>query len=128
VILETRLIDYFEANPDAKVDPKKVAVEGVSRYGKAALVTGGGSGIGRAVVDRYIEEGARVCVMDVSADRLAELGDGGIAAHDEVAASGAGAAACGSAGSSRASGTRGCPKRRALRNRAASSSRAARWA
>ena len=34
-----RLIDYFEANPDAKVDAKKVAIEGVSRYGKAALVT-----------------------------------------------------------------------------------------
>ncbi len=34
-----KLIDYFEANPDAKVDPKKVGIEGVSRYGKAALVT-----------------------------------------------------------------------------------------
>ncbi len=36
----SRLIDYFEANPDAKVDATKVAIEGVSRYGKAALVTG----------------------------------------------------------------------------------------
>jgi lysophospholipase L1-like esterase len=35
----SRLIDFFEANPDAKVDPKKVGIEGVSRYGKAALVT-----------------------------------------------------------------------------------------
>lgn len=35
----SQLIDYFEAHPDAKVDPKKVAIEGVSRYGKAALVT-----------------------------------------------------------------------------------------
>jgi len=34
-----RLIDYFEANPAAKVDPRKVGIEGVSRYGKAALVT-----------------------------------------------------------------------------------------
>ncbi len=34
----SRLIDYFEANPDAKVDPKKVGIEGVSRYGKAAIV------------------------------------------------------------------------------------------
>jgi lysophospholipase L1-like esterase len=35
----SRLIDYFEVHPDAKVDPKKVGIEGVSRYGKAALVT-----------------------------------------------------------------------------------------
>jgi lysophospholipase L1-like esterase len=35
----SRLIDYFAANPDFKVDPAKVAIEGVSRYGKAALVT-----------------------------------------------------------------------------------------
>jgi hypothetical protein len=35
----SRLIDYFEANPDSKVDPAKIGIEGVSRYGKAALVT-----------------------------------------------------------------------------------------
>ncbi len=34
----SQLIDYFAANPDAKVDPAKVGIEGVSRYGKAALV------------------------------------------------------------------------------------------
>ena len=34
-----RLVDYFQANPDSKVDPTKVGIEGVSRYGKAALVT-----------------------------------------------------------------------------------------
>ncbi|WP_326836342.1 SDR family NAD(P)-dependent oxidoreductase [Amycolatopsis rhabdoformis] len=47
--------------------------------GDVAIVTGGGSGIGRAVARRYVEEGCRVVVADVSADRLAqvqaELGD-----------------------------------------------------
>jgi hypothetical protein len=35
----SKLIDYFEAHPDTKVDANKVGIEGVSRYGKAALVT-----------------------------------------------------------------------------------------
>jgi hypothetical protein len=35
----SRLIDYFEANRDSLVDPKKVGIEGLSRYGKAAIVT-----------------------------------------------------------------------------------------
>jgi hypothetical protein len=35
----SKLIDYFEANPDSKVNAKFVGVEGVSRYGKAAIVT-----------------------------------------------------------------------------------------
>ena len=33
-----RLIDFFERNPDAGVDAKKVGIEGVSRFGKAAIV------------------------------------------------------------------------------------------
>jgi hypothetical protein len=35
----SRLVDYFEAHPEAGVDPAKVCITGVSRYGKAALVT-----------------------------------------------------------------------------------------
>jgi hypothetical protein len=35
----SRLIDYFEANPGSGVDAAKVCITGVSRYGKAALVT-----------------------------------------------------------------------------------------
>jgi hypothetical protein len=35
----SRLIDYFEAHPDSMVDATKVGIEGLSRYGKAAIVT-----------------------------------------------------------------------------------------
>ncbi len=35
----SRLIDYFTLNPRSGVDPAKVCITGVSRYGKAALVT-----------------------------------------------------------------------------------------
>jgi NAD(P)-dependent dehydrogenase (short-subunit alcohol dehydrogenase family) len=40
---------------------------------KTAVVTGAGSGIGRAVTERLVDEGCRVVAVDVVADRLAEL-------------------------------------------------------
>jgi NAD(P)-dependent dehydrogenase (short-subunit alcohol dehydrogenase family) len=43
--------------------------------GRTALVTGGGSGIGRAVVDRFVREGAQVGVLEISADRVSRLAE-----------------------------------------------------
>jgi lysophospholipase L1-like esterase len=61
----SRLIDYFAATPDSHVDARKVGIEGVSRYGKAALVAQafdprvavgfiGSSGEGGAKLHRHI--------------------------------------------------------------------------
>jgi cis-1,2-dihydrobenzene-1,2-diol/chlorobenzene dihydrodiol dehydrogenase len=38
--------------------------------GEVALVTGGASGLGRAIVDRFVAEGARVAVLDRSSEGL----------------------------------------------------------
>lgn len=61
----SRLIDYFERDKNSHVDPTKVGIEGVSRYGKAALVAEafdsrvavgfiGSSGEGGAKLHRHI--------------------------------------------------------------------------
>lgn len=41
--------------------------------GEVVLITGGASGLGRALVDRFVAEGAKVAVLDKSAERLAQL-------------------------------------------------------
>ena len=56
--------------------------------GQVGLVTGGGSGIGRAVVARFVAEGARVGVLDRVAARADELrtefGDAVVAVTGDV--------------------------------------------
>jgi NAD(P)-dependent dehydrogenase (short-subunit alcohol dehydrogenase family) len=41
--------------------------------GKAALVVGGGSGVGLGVVEAFMEEGAAVCVLELSPDKCGDL-------------------------------------------------------
>jgi NAD(P)-dependent dehydrogenase (short-subunit alcohol dehydrogenase family) len=46
-------------------EPSEVKTMNMRRLeNKTALVTGGGSGIGAAIVRRFVEEGARVCIVD----------------------------------------------------------------
>lgn len=41
--------------------------------GKRAIVTGGGQGIGRASVERFVAEGAQVIALDINPDALAHV-------------------------------------------------------
>src|ERR1043166_524950 len=56
--------------------------------GKAAIITGAGSGMGKAMAERFAAEGARVLCTDISGkqDEVAQaIGAGAIALHVNVA-------------------------------------------
>jgi NAD(P)-dependent dehydrogenase (short-subunit alcohol dehydrogenase family) len=55
--------------------------------GSAAIVTGGGSGLGAATAERLVAAGARVAVMDINLDAARAVADriGGIALGGDVA-------------------------------------------
>jgi NAD(P)-dependent dehydrogenase (short-subunit alcohol dehydrogenase family) len=60
------------AQPHASVAEWEEKVTAGRFAGKTVIVTGAGSGIGRATASRVAREGGRVVAVDISADRLAE--------------------------------------------------------
>jgi NAD(P)-dependent dehydrogenase (short-subunit alcohol dehydrogenase family) len=61
---------------------------GKGLHGKVAVITGAGSGIGRAAALRFADEGAKVVCVDVSgaeADTALAIGDAAVAVHADVA-------------------------------------------
>lgn len=71
-------------------DPSGTRLTTLSRSvaGRAVIVTGAASGMGRATAHLFADEGARVAVADLGGDRVAEVIDEITSAHGDGAAIG----------------------------------------
>jgi NAD(P)-dependent dehydrogenase (short-subunit alcohol dehydrogenase family) len=74
------------AGEDVDFEYPRQEVTFMQLSGRVALVTGGGSGIGRASARRLAAEGMRVCVVDVNGDAARAVADeiGGLAVTADV--------------------------------------------
>lgn len=59
--------------PAAEIEDAPAPAANARFFGKTVIVTGAGSGIGRATARRIISEGGRVIAVDVASDRLGDL-------------------------------------------------------
>src|SRR5690606_37632394 len=63
---DSQMSDHGQATPSSRTQPDRFTDQTV-------IVTGAGSGIGRATALRIVQEGGRVITVDISAERLADL-------------------------------------------------------
>jgi NAD(P)-dependent dehydrogenase (short-subunit alcohol dehydrogenase family) len=66
--------------PGAQAEPWAERISAGRFAGQTVIVTGAGSGIGRAAASRIVREGGRVIAVDIAADRLDAL----VAAHPQA--------------------------------------------
>lgn len=52
-------------------------------YGRACIVTGAAQGIGRAIAEALLDEGASVCFADINGKKVAEIADLSLTTHGE---------------------------------------------
>src|SRR6185312_12736526 len=58
---------------EERTDPYRVSTVGPRLTGKTTIITGAGSGMGYATVERFLEEDGNVVALDLRADGLEEL-------------------------------------------------------